>query len=222
MLDRLRTPFLIAALVLITLVFSIEVGASLADLLGAKSPPGLAIAYMAMLDGLLLFTMVLMGLALLMPASVLGRLQGLVSFLVSLVVLGVAIVSLLTALGMVVLMLSLFVAVPFGTLAYLAAFGHFQVGVASVLLGLLMLLKLGFAGCLVAAQQRFLQNKGLVTLILTSLVANVIVSFLHGFVPRILVSISDGIGAIVIAVIAMVWAFYFLIRSLPAITRAIH
>jgi hypothetical protein len=99
--------------------------------------------------------------------------------------------------------------------------GFFNTGAAKVALGLLLALKLGFAFCLVLAHQRFLQNKGLVLIVLTSFVANLVVSFLHALVPSILVSITDSIAAIVVLILAAIWAFIFLIGSIISIVKAI-
>src|SRR6202022_2679024 len=46
--------------------------------------PGLAIPYLALLDGLLLFTVVLMGTALIIPENIQGRLQGVGTFILTL------------------------------------------------------------------------------------------------------------------------------------------
>jgi VanZ family protein len=83
-------------------------------------------------------------------------------------------------------------------------------------------LKLGFVVCLLLAHQRFLQNKGLVLLVLTSLLANLIIGFLHNFVPLPLVSITDAIGAIVVAILAVIWALVLLIFAIISIIKAIH
>ncbi len=85
-----------------------------------------------------------------------------------------------------------------------------------------MIFKLAFAILLVFAHQRFLQNKGLVLIILTSLLATIIVSFLHGLVPRFLVSITDDIAAIVVAILAAIWALFFLIGSIPSIIKVLR
>ena len=82
-----------------------------------------------------------------------------------------------------------------------------------------MLLKIGFAVCLVIAHQRFLQNRGLVLIVLTSLVAGIVVSFLHGFVPLILVSITDAVAAIIIGIIAVIWAIVLLVGSLVSVFK---
>lgn len=118
-------------------------------------------------------------------------------------------------------MVALLLAVPFGTIAYLAMFGSFDRSGATVALSLIMTLKLFFAGCLVLAHQRFLENKGLVLLILTSLLATLVIGFLQGLVPGILVSITDAIAAIVVGILALLWAIWFLLRSIPSIVKAV-
>ena len=85
-----------------------------------------------------------------------------------------------------------------------------------------MTLKFGFIVCLILAHQRFLQNKGLVLIVLTSLLANLIIGFLHNFVPGPLVSITDAIGAIIVGILAVIWAIVLLIFSIISIIKAIH
>lgn len=184
--------------------------------------PGLAIAYLALLDGLVLFTVGLIGLSLLVPASVHGRVQGCATLIVSLLVILGGIVLAFAAFALVMLMISLLLSVPFGTLAYIAKWGFFQRDGASIALALLMALKLGAIVFLILAHQRFLQNTGLVLILLFSVIDNVIVGFLQGFVPGLLVSITDGIAAIVLAIIAIIWAIIMLIGSLPAIIKALR
>jgi hypothetical protein len=84
-----------------------------------------------------------------------------------------------------------------------------------------MMLKLAFAACLILAHQRFIQNKGLVLIILTSLAANIIVSFLHAIVPALLVSITDAIATIIVFVLVVLWAAFFLIGSIVAVAKAV-
>jgi hypothetical protein len=64
--------------------------------------------------------------------------------------------------------------------------------------------------------------KGLVLLVLTSLVCNIIVAFLHGLVPIILVSIFDNIAALVVGIVAIVWAIVLLVLSIPSIVAMIR
>jgi hypothetical protein len=187
----------------------------------AERPPGRGIPYLALLDGLLLFTVGLIGTSLLVPERVQGRIQGVVTLLVSLSVLGGAVVAISSALAAVILMVTLFLAAPFGTIVYLVAYGHFDRGLASLVSSVVMTLKLGFAGCLAFAHQGFLQMKGLVLIVLTSFIASIVVSFLHGLVPTILVSITDAIAGIVVAVLAALWAIFFLVGSIPSIIKSI-
>ena len=181
----------------------------------AGTPPGRGVPYMALLDGLLLFTVILIGMAFLVPERIHGRIQGVVTLLVSLSVLLTAIVKIFTAIAALTLMVTLLLAIPFGTIIYLIGYGSFDRGLASVMLSAIMTLKFLFAGCLVFAHQGFLKMKGLVLIVVTSLVAGVVVSFLHGLVPTILVSITDAIAAIVVAILAALWALFFLIGSIP-------
>lgn len=254
LMDSLRKPFFILALVLMAITVIIEVGGglvlpnvqprpSLTEIqsqlppdvqdsfdptdpkvvqLANQKPPGLAIPYMALVDGILLFTLALMGISLIVPLSVVGRLQGCASCIFTLLLILAAIVMVFTALGLVILMISLFLAVPFGTIAYFAIYGFFNRGGASAVLSLLMLLKLGSAASLFFAQQRFLQQTGLVLLVVTSLLCNIIISFLHGLVPGFLVSITDGVGAIIVAILAIIWLIFLGVGAIIAIIKALQ
>ncbi len=188
-----------------------------------KNPPtpGMGIPYLALVDGLLLLTLGLMGASLLIPERVHGQVQGVISLVGAVVALLAGIAMLMAAIGLLLLMVSLFTAVPFGTIAYLAIWGFFNRGGASATLGLLMTLKVAAGICLVLAQPRFLQNKGLVLLFLTSLLAGALVSILHGWVPIILVSITDAIGAIIVAILGLIWAVVLLVGALVSIFRVL-
>jgi hypothetical protein len=184
--------------------------------------PGLGIPYLALVDALLLLTLALMGASLLIPGRVHGRVQGLATLIGAILALLTGIGLLLAAIGLLITMVSLLAAVPFGTIAYLAVWGFFNRGGAAGTLGLLMLFKLGAGVCLVLAHPRFLQNKGLVLLYLTSLLANAVVSFLHGLVPLILVSITDAVGAIIVAVLGLLWAVLLLVGALVSIVKVLR
>lgn len=176
---------------------------------------------MSVLDGLMLLSVCLMGVSFLLTDRLIGRVQGVITLVVSLVSLIFAVVNIITTLFKVLLMIALFAAVPFGTIAYMAKWGFFDRVGATALLGVLLVLKLAFAGCLVLSHQRFLQNKGLVLMIITSLLANFIVSFLQGMVPVFLVSITDGIAGIVVLILAAIWAIVLLVGAIIAVIKAI-
>lgn len=261
MLDRLRHPLFLAALVCLALAFLVEIGAAalvprvatqpldlgqamagpladdLADLdddekeealddaqalQAQEDPPGLGIPAVALLDVLLVFTMALVALSLLVPERIHGRLQGFATLVVSILVLLATFGLLLRAFGELMLMLGLLMAVPFGTLTYLAVYGSFPTGAAAAVLSASTFLKLAFAVLLVLAHQRFLQNKGLVLLIITSIVANLVVDFLHALVPRFLASITDAVGALVGGVLALIWAVVLLIGAIVAIVKGLR
>lgn len=243
-MGELRKPFFVIALVAIGLVLLVDLGAALliggrdasAGLLaeaqrlgvdagaasGVRQPPGRGIPYLALIDVIAFYTAALMGASLLVPEKIQGRVQGVVTLVGSIVLIIAALVLLVIAFIEMTIMVSLFVAAPFGTIAYLVIWGFFPRGEAAVILALLMFLKLVFAGFLILAQPRFLQNKGLVALVVTSLVATIVVAFLHGLVPIILVSILDDLAAVIIAIIAIIWAVILLIGSIPAVVKSVR
>jgi hypothetical protein len=243
-MGELRKPFFLIALVAIGLVLLVDLGAALliggqdagADLLTqaerlgvdvgeageVQEPPGRGIPYLALIDVIAFYTAALMGASFIVPEKVQGRVQGVLTLIGSIVLIIVALVLLVIAYVEMLTMASLFVAAPFGTIAYLVIWGFFPRGEAAVVLALLMFLKLVFAGFLILAQPRFLQNKGLVALVVTSLVATIVVAFLHGLVPIILVSILDDLAAVIIAVVAIIWAIILLIGSIPAVVKSVR
>lgn len=184
-------------------------------------PPGLAISYLALFDALLLLALGLMAASLLIPDRALGRVSGVIMLIVSFLLIIGGILLVLLALFALILMVSLFLAFPFGTAAYMAIYGFFARGEAAAVLGLLLTFKLGLGACLVLAHQRFLQNRGLLVLLGGSLLLTFIVAFLHGLVPRPLVSITDALGAVLVGVVAVVWALVVLVGSLVAVGKSV-
>lgn len=243
-MGELRKPFLLLALLAVLLVVGLELGAALltggGDAGGAlrdsagqldvelgdvglvTQPSGRGTGYLALIDVVALWTTGLFCLSLVVPDRIQGRVQGVATLVFAVLLLIASVVLLVVAFVELTVLVSLFLAAPFGTLAYLAVWGFFPVGEAAVLLGLVLLLKLVWAGLLVLAQPRFLQNKGLVLLMLTTLLCTVLLEFLHRLVPGILVSITDDVGALVFAVVAIVWSLVLLIGSIPAIVKAVR
>jgi hypothetical protein len=228
MLDSMRKPLFIVALILILLTVLVELG-SIA-VLGSPSPAasrldvsttGRAIPALPLLDGLILFATVIIGIALLVPERVQSKVQGIVTVIFSFLLFLACIVLIFINIALLLLMVSLLLAVPFGTIAYFAIWANFDTGPARIALSLIMGLKIAFAICLVLAHQRFLQNKGLVLIIVTSLLANVIIAFLHGLVPRFLVSITDCIAGIVVLILAAIWILVYLIGGIISVIKVI-
>ncbi len=222
MIDTLRKSFFVIALVLLVLAVLAELGSGFFTDLYNTDNPGIGIQYLAILDGLVLFTILVIGAPLIITDRLHGRIQGIITFIVSLFTLLGSIVMIFTALGLLLLMVSLFLAVPFGTVAYMAKYSTFGKPAAAISLSVIMSFKLGFAVFLLLAHQRFLENKGLILIILTSFLATILLSFLHGIFPRFLVSITDGIGAIITAILAAIWALVYLIGSIPSIIKALR
>lgn len=241
-MNDLRAPFLVLGVVAAALVVMVELGSGLAlgggtrdsdlvaqgreldvevDADGVEEPPGRAIPYLALVDVIVLYTLGLMALALIVPDRLHGRVQGVATLIGSIVLIIVALILAILALVELLVMVALFLAPPFGTIAYLAVWGFFPRGDAAAVLGLLLFLKLAGAVCLVLANQRFLVLKRLLVLLGTSAVCTLLIGFLHGLVPMVLVSILDSVAAVVIAVVAIVWGIVLLIGAIPSIVSSI-
>ncbi|KFF59221.1 integral membrane protein, partial [Cryobacterium sp. MLB-32] len=167
------------------------------------------------------FTVGMLGLSLIVPLRLYGRIQGIVTLIVSFLWIIMCFLLLIVGLIQLFLMIGLLVAIPFGTVVYVAIWGSFPVGAAAAVLGAVLLLKIVFGVLLVVAQPRFLRVKGLVILVLLSVVLQLVLGFIHGFLPGVVVSIGDQFWALVTGVVALIWALIMLIVSIPAIVNAI-
>lgn len=256
MLDQIRRPFFLAALIAWLLVVLVELGAAflpvpelsvaelraailrdlppgeappssaeLQDLIRARDAdpprPGHAITALVAFDGLALLGLSWMGAGLVASRRLVGRVQGIVSLVVALVTIVVAILAFVALLAQLLVMLGLFLAPPFGTLAYLTIWGFFARGPAAATLGILLGLKLAAAVLLVLAQQEFVRRKSLLVMLGLSLLLTVLIGLLHGLPPLILVSITDVVAALIVLVVAIVWAILVLIGSIGATIKAI-
>ena len=183
----------------------------------AETPPGWGVRSLAFVDAVTLLTILLIAASHVVPAPVVAKTQGAITLIAALLLLLAAIIFLLLVVVQLFVMIGLLLAIPFGTLVYLITYGFFDRAGAGVLLSWLFGLKLCFGLALVAANERYLQNVGLVLAVLSTLLASIIVAFLHEIVPIILVSITDAIAALVVAVIAIVWAVVLLIGAIISI-----
>lgn len=223
-MDRIRWPFYIVAVIFMVVAIVIELAAAepLARLVNRAEPgtPGIAIEYLAIWDAIIVYS-----LAWDLLEQLSKRITALIEGGVTLVV---AIIGLITAFGLAIgafallmVMISLLLSVPFGTIAYIAAWGDFATEAAAATLTLVMLLKILFFIFLLLAQQRFLQLKGRVLLIAVSIGLTWVIAFVHAFLPGFLVAIGDAALALVIAVIGLIWILLLALFSLRDIFRAI-
>jgi len=223
-MDKLRWPFLLAAIIIAVVIVTLELGSAapfVKSLLNLEDePPGIAIAALALLDVQLLFATAIYGVGVILPQALMGRVQGIASLILSILLILGSIVAIFAALTLLLLMLAL-IASFFGIVVYVAVFGDFGRSQAAIILSVLLIAKIAVGALLVLAHQRFLQNKGLVLLVLTSLIANVVVGFLHGLVPIVLVSVTDAIAAIIVSILALIWAIGLLVGAIIAIIRII-
>jgi len=227
MTSAIRKPFVLASLILFATAFAIEAGSRLwleVQVNGtspANAPrPGLGIPSLAALDTLVLLTIVVTTLNVFgVPARIVGRIQGIAAVILSFFGCLGSLALLFATIAALILMIGLLLATPFGTLAYLALFGHFPRGSAAVTLSAVVLLKLLGVFCLVLGSGQIIKSKLIDLLFVCSIGLALVLSFLHGFPPRVLASITDAIGAIVALVVAIVWAIIFLVAGIISIVR---
>jgi hypothetical protein len=210
-----RAPLMIASTACLLLALLLEVGAKLWVVQKAGLPahtprPGTGLPGTGALDVLVLLSLVLMMLVGVgVPARVMGRIQGIVTIVVALLTFLGSLFLLFAAIALLLLMVGLLLAGPFGTMAYMALFGHFDRGGAAITIGLVMGLKLASALCLALYTLQVLKSKSIVLLLACSIGLTLVLSFLHGLAPGFLVSVTDDIGAIVALVVALLWALYY-------------
>jgi hypothetical protein len=183
--------------------------------------PGYAITALFAFDGLAFMGLFWMGAGLVTSRRLVGRVQAITSLIVSLIALIVGGFVAIALVTLLLVMLGLFLAPPFGTLAYLAIWGFFDTGSATATLGTLLFLKLAAAVLLVLAQQSFLKNTNLVILLTLSLLLTLLIRFLHAFPSGILVSITDVLAALIVIVVAIIWSLLVFIAAIIATTKAI-
>ncbi len=183
----------------------------------AETRPGWAVRSLAFVDAVTLLPILLIAASHIVPAQVVAKTKGVITLIAALLLLIAAILFLLAVVVQLFVMIGLLLAIPFGTLIYLITYGFFDRAGAAALLSWLFGLKLLFGLALVVANERYLQNVGLVLAVLSTLLASVVVTFLHAIVPIILVSITDAIAALVVAVIAIVWAVVLLVGAIISI-----
>jgi hypothetical protein len=189
---------------------------------GETDPPGFGIRYLALPAGLLLVVMIQISLPMLVGDRVTGTVQGGISIVTGIVGIVLGVVMAILAFVALMLRVSLFLAVPFGTMAYLAIYGFFPVGRAAVILTSVMIALIAVGVLLLLAHQRFLQNRSLVLLLGTCLLLAFATMLLQGIVPGILSSITDALAGLIVAVVGIVWALVMLIGGIVAAVRAVQ
>lgn len=220
-MHAVRRPLVITAALLVLVAFAVELGSRLwiARVAGAADlpRPGLGIPSLAALDGLLFLSLAIIALSALgMPPQLLARLNGIVTAIVAFLTLFAGITLAFVTFALLMLMVGLLLAVPFGTMVYMAVFGDFNRDAAAITLGTLMLLKVAAAILEVLGGPQILKSKSLILMFACSIGLTFLLTFLHGLPPGFLVSITDGIGALIAFIVAIIWSIAYLIGGIIA------
>jgi hypothetical protein len=222
-MDAIRKPLVIAAAILIVIALIVELGSHLwvASAVGVPDDtprPGLGIQSLAAVDTLLAMILIIAVVpAVGVSSDLVARTSGCITTVISFLTLLASLVMVFAALALLLLMVGLLLAVPFGTAVYMAVFGTFNRSGAAITLGIIMVLKLVATLLLFLGNQHILKSKSQVLLIATSILLTFVLGFLHGLPPRFLVSITDTIGAIVAYIFALIWCIAHLIGGIGGI-----
>jgi hypothetical protein len=208
----IKKPLILAGAACWSLAFLVEV---------SRVSPGLAVLYMALFDGLLLVTVGSIAMRMFLGQRVHGSLDGPVKLITSLIIIFLSIIALFLAFALLLMLVGLLMAIPFGTIAYFAAFANFGRDQAAAVLSIILALKLAGSGLVAFGDTGLLKDKGMIVMVLLSLLCNLIISFLHSVVPRFLVTITDTIAAIVVAILALIAAIPYLLAGLGSLVRLI-
>ncbi len=118
--QSLRTPVFLVAIVLLGMVLLAELGMAVAAPVIGRSTGavGWAIPCLALIDTQLVFTACLMAAPLIFPERVTGRMQGIATFIVALLLVIACFITAIAAFTLLSLLIGLLLAVPFGPVAY--------------------------------------------------------------------------------------------------------
>jgi hypothetical protein len=225
----MRKLLVISSLVLLVIALAVESGSSwIGEAISrwrgesTPDPTGIAIPIAVAIDVALLARIGLTAFGNVISGWWQGKLDGLVTLIVGLVLMCAGIAAAVAAFGALMLMLGLFFSVPFGTAIYMAIFGGFARSEASGLLSLVMIFKIVSLVLFVLWNVRVVKSFGMVLLAASSLLVTALISLLHGIVPLPFVSITDAIGAIVVGIVTVIWGIVLLILGLIAFINAIR
>jgi len=177
--------------------------------------PGMGITTLALIDGLIFYAWTTIKIGAFIPEKILSPATKISNFIFFLIMFIASIAVLFVSLALLILMVSLVMAIPFGTIAYMAMYAGFPKGEAQATLAIIMSLKVAFAVIIVLGEKRLFQDyRQFLILLACSFLLNIIISFLHALVPGFLVSITDAVAAIVISIFAIIWFLVLLVGSL--------
>jgi hypothetical protein len=188
---------------------------------GEESAPGLGGPYLALLDGILLWTTLVFALGYFPLKSVTSRVATIIGLILAFFGMIGAFFMIIFAFTALMLMVGLLLAVPFGTIAYLDAFAHFPKGEAVAALSFIILLKLLFLVFLALTDVGYLKAKGLMILLGISILMTWLTSFLIALPPAFLSTITDTAGALITSVIAFVWLIVIFIFAIVGLFKVL-
>lgn len=187
------------------------------------APPGLGLPSLALVDIGWLVTIVILGLEAFLPrptdpehprSALYTGAQALTRLLAGVAQIVTSIMVAVTASTLLMTMISLLTALPFGTLVYIAIWGTFDRETAETLLGAALVARVVAAAAILCHRPSARLLRHLLPLFVSGVGCAALLSFLHGAVPMLLVSLLDALAAVIIAIVGLVWGVVFAWRGL--------
>lgn len=187
------------------------------DYLPDLSIPGASIKVIGIIDLYLLLTMLFIGANYLINPSLITKSQGIITIIFCIPTILFSITNIVLLVAKVVLMISLLMAPIFGTIAYFAIYSGYDKSNTINFIKVLLILKFSLIISFLITNLKNISNIGLVTLLLTPIGLLWLMSLLFGLIPKFLLSIVDGIVAIIFLVVVLIWSISFLLNSIKSI-----
>ena len=120
-------------------------------------------------------------------------------------------------------MVSLFLAAPFGTLAYLAIFGFFDIWASGAAARAHHVLPARGDRVPASSPSRACSaTSGSSSSLLLTVLLTLLTMLLHSIVPIILVSITDALAALIIAIVGAIWGLLMLIGGIISLVKQLN
>jgi hypothetical protein len=219
----IKIPLLLLGIFCLLVGASVSGGTALAlGVGGSEDRPGLGLAALFFFDILVIYTFAMLAFQIVGLGAISGRVQFATALIVSILGLLGGIVLVTGAIAALTAMVALLLAVPFGTIVYMAIFGHFDTDASRAILSMVMLLKLVGLAMIAFATPGILNNRSVLVLSGVSVLFTFALGFLHAFPPNFLASIADAIGAIVFGIVGTIWMLLLLFSGLASLVRTIR
>lgn len=183
--------------------------------------PGAPLKALSLIDFYLLMTMVFFGLNYVISPSLITKTQGIITISISISVILFIITNIFILIAKIMFMIGLLIAPIFGTIAYFSLYGSYNKEKVLNIIQILQPLRISMITALLYTNIKYISNLGLVFIFATTMLLTWGLSFAYSLIPGFLLSIADGILAVIVLIVALIWSIKFLISSIISLKAII-